>query len=100
MGIEDMVNKAKEALGGDAKVMGMSKRRLPEFMEAEASAWKRIVLVGLSDPARPEAEDDLIARLRDALDAHRAAHPSAAQQLADELGQWLERPQAGRVLPL
>ena len=38
---------ALEALGGDAEVMGMSKRRLPEFMETEALAWKRIVLVGL-----------------------------------------------------
>ena len=39
---------ALDALGGDAEVMGMSKRRLPEFMEAEAALWKRIVLVGLS----------------------------------------------------
>jgi DNA-binding NtrC family response regulator len=39
---------ALDALGGDADVRGMSKRRLPEFMESEASAWKRIVLVGLS----------------------------------------------------
>ena len=39
---------ALEALGGDAEAMGMSKRRLPEFMESEASAWKRIVLVGIS----------------------------------------------------
>lgn len=48
---------ALEALGGDAEVMGMSKRRLPEFMETEASAWKRIVLVGLGlsgDEARLE----------------------------------------------
>ena len=48
---------ALEALGGDADVMGMSKRRLPEFMEAEAGSWKRIVLVGLSlggDEARLE----------------------------------------------
>ena len=39
---------ALEALGGDAEVLGMSKRRLPEFMECEAANWKRIVLVGLS----------------------------------------------------
>ena len=39
---------ALEALGGYADVMGMSKRRLPEFMETAADAWKRIVLVGLS----------------------------------------------------
>ena len=38
---------ALEALGGDAEVLGMSKRRLPEFMESEAAKWKRIVLVGL-----------------------------------------------------
>ena len=37
-----------DALGGEADVRGMSKRRLPEFMEGEAAAWKRIVLVGLS----------------------------------------------------
>ncbi len=39
---------ALDAIGGDAEVMGMSKRRLPEFMEREAHKWKRIVLVGLS----------------------------------------------------
>ena len=39
---------ALAALGGDADVRGMSKRRLPEFMEGEASKWRRIVLVGLS----------------------------------------------------
>ena len=38
---------ALEALGGDAEVMGMSKRRLPEFMDCDAAAWKRIVLIGL-----------------------------------------------------
>ena len=37
-----------DALGGEADVRGMSKRRLPEFMEGEAATWKRIVLVGLS----------------------------------------------------
>ena len=37
-----------DAVGGDADVRGMSKRRLPEFMESEAHKWKRIVLVGLS----------------------------------------------------
>lgn len=48
---------ALEALGGDAEAIGMSKRRLPEFMETEAGEWKRIVLVGLSlggDEARLE----------------------------------------------
>ncbi len=39
---------ALDALGGDAVAMGMSRRRLPEFMEGEAADWKRLVLVGLS----------------------------------------------------
>lgn len=39
---------ALSALDGDVAVRGMSKRRLPEFMESEASKWKSIVLVGLS----------------------------------------------------
>ena len=39
---------ALRALDGNAETMGMSKRRLPEFMEDEAAKWKRIVLVGLS----------------------------------------------------
>ena len=39
---------ALKALGGKADVMGMSKRRLPEFLELEGSKWRRIVLVGLS----------------------------------------------------
>ena len=39
---------ALKALGGKADVMGMSKRRLPEFLELEGGKWRRIVLVGLS----------------------------------------------------
>ena len=39
---------ALRALDWDAETMGMSRRRLPEFMEDEAAKWKRIVLVGLS----------------------------------------------------
>ena len=34
---------ALDALGGDAEVLGMSRRRLPEFMEGEAADWKRLV---------------------------------------------------------
>ncbi|MBQ4198924.1 MAG: hypothetical protein II649_03470, partial [Kiritimatiellae bacterium] len=36
------------ALNGRADVMGMSKRRLPEFLEAEGRGWKHIYLIGLS----------------------------------------------------
>ena len=39
---------ALKALGGKSDVMGMSKRRLPEFLELEGRNWKRIFLVGLS----------------------------------------------------
>lgn len=39
---------ALRAMNGQADVMGMSKRRLPEFLEAEGVAWKRIFLIGLS----------------------------------------------------
>ncbi len=39
---------ALEALGGRADVVGMSKRRLPEFMETEAVKWKHVYLVGMS----------------------------------------------------
>ena len=39
---------ALKSLGGKADVMGMSKRRLPEFLELEGGKWRRIVLVGLS----------------------------------------------------
>ena len=49
---------ALNALSGKAKVMGMSKRRLPEFLESEGEKWKKIVLVGLSlggEEARLEA---------------------------------------------
>ena len=49
---------ALKALNGNAVVMGMSKRRLPEFLESEGENWKKIVLVGLSlggDEARLEA---------------------------------------------
>lgn len=39
---------ALKALGGKADVMGMSKRRLPEFLELEGGKWRRIFLVGIS----------------------------------------------------
>ncbi len=39
---------ALRALGGDADVMGMSKRRLPEFLELRGREWKRIYLIGVS----------------------------------------------------
>ena len=39
---------ALRALKGDAEVIGMSKRRLPEFLEAEGAKWKRVFLIGLS----------------------------------------------------
>jgi len=37
-----------KALDGKAEVLGMSKRRLPEFLESEGAKWKKIILVGLS----------------------------------------------------
>ena len=39
---------ALRALKGEAEVVGMSKRRLPEFLEAEGEKWKRIFLIGMS----------------------------------------------------
>ena len=42
---------------------------------------RHLVLVGLSDPGHPDAEDAAIGRLRAAADAYKATHPSAAEQL-------------------
>lgn len=39
---------ALKAMAGDADVMGMSRRRLPEFLESYDGMAKRIVLVGIS----------------------------------------------------
>lgn len=39
---------ALAGLNGNAEVMGMSKRRLPEFMEEEGGKWKNIILIGMS----------------------------------------------------
>ena len=39
---------ALKALGGKADVMGMSKRRLPEFLEGEGRNWRKIFLIGMS----------------------------------------------------
>ena len=39
---------ALRAAKGQAEVMGMSKRRLPEFLEGCGRKWKRIVLIGIS----------------------------------------------------
>jgi transcriptional regulator with PAS, ATPase and Fis domain len=53
---------ALRALNGQAAVFGMSKRRLPEFMESEGANWKRIFLIGLSLSGN---EDRLAAALKD-----------------------------------
>ena len=39
---------ALKGLSGHAVVMGMSKRRLPEYLEGEGRKWKRIFLIGMS----------------------------------------------------
>lgn len=39
---------ALKGLKGQAIVMGMSKRRLPEYLESEGRKWKRIFLIGMS----------------------------------------------------
>ena len=36
-----------KVFNGRADVFGMSKRRLPEFLEAEGAKWRSIYLVGL-----------------------------------------------------
>ena len=37
-----------KALGGDADVAGMSRRRLPEFLELYSQKHKRIIVIGVS----------------------------------------------------
>ena len=39
---------ALKGLDGQAEVMGMSKRRLPEYLEGEGRKWRRIFLIGMS----------------------------------------------------
>lgn len=39
---------ALKSFGGKADVMGMSKRRLPEFIETDGGKWRHIILIGLS----------------------------------------------------
>ena len=39
---------ALRAMKGKAEVMGMSKRRLPEYLEGEGRKWKRVFLIGMS----------------------------------------------------
>lgn len=59
-----------------------------------------LVLVGVSDPKHPDAEDRLIATMRGLHEAYRAAHPTAAEQLAELLkGQAGDRAQAGDEVP-
>ena len=53
---------ALKAIGAAADVLGMSRRRLPEFLEGCGDGWQRIVIVGVS-----LAGDE--GRLRDALAA-------------------------------
>ena len=39
---------ALKAVGGDADIVGMSRRRLPEFLESYSQKHKRIILIGVS----------------------------------------------------
>ncbi|MDO5317681.1 MAG: sigma-54 dependent transcriptional regulator [bacterium] len=39
---------ALKGLGGRAEIMGMSRRRLPEYLEDEGRKWKRVFLIGMS----------------------------------------------------
>ena len=39
---------ALKAVGGDADISGMSRRRLPEFLESYSQKHKRIILIGVS----------------------------------------------------
>ncbi|MBO7165943.1 MAG: hypothetical protein J6V88_00275, partial [Kiritimatiellae bacterium] len=39
---------ALKSLGGDADVIGMSRRRLPEFLESYTGKLKRIIIIGVS----------------------------------------------------
>ena len=39
---------ALKAAGGDADVSGMSRRRLPEFLESYNAKHKRIIIIGVS----------------------------------------------------
>ena len=60
---------ALKALGGDADVYGMSRRRLPEFLgelagERGTPQWKRIYLLGLSLSGDPEALRDALVKLK------------------------------------
>ena len=60
---------ALKALGGNADVYGMSRRRLPEFLgelagERGTPQWKRIYLLGLSLSGNPEALRDALAKLK------------------------------------
>ena len=60
---------ALKALGGRADVLGMSRRRLPEFLselagERAAPLWKRIYLLGLSLSGDPEVLAAALAKLK------------------------------------
>ena len=60
---------ALKALGGNADVYGMSRRRLPEFLgelaaERGTPRWKRIYLLGLSLSGDPEALREALAKLK------------------------------------
>ena len=58
---------ALKAIGRDAAVMGMSKRRLPEFLEHEGGNWQQIILIGISlggDEARLAAALKLLKRTK------------------------------------
>ena len=60
---------ALKALDGKADVYGMSRRRLPEFLEELATGrgtphWKRIYLLGLSLSGNPESLKVALAKLK------------------------------------
>ena len=60
---------ALKALGGNAEVKGVSRRRLPELLaelaeESGAPRWRRIFLLGLSLGGNPEMLADALAKLK------------------------------------
>ena len=55
---------ALKAIGETADILGMSRRRLPEFLEGCKAEWKRIVIIGVSLSGDEERLKDALAALK------------------------------------
>ena len=92
---------ALKALGGDADVKGVSRRRLPEFLSELAAErgtprWRRMYILGVSLAGDPEALGTALAKLKSkGVEATWISAIDMPEQIAETLEGVLDDPERG-----